>query len=57
MIKYHPDNMSAALDDQLVLGEQASSRKKWHDRTRLKKYKDYQRNIDGSSIAFISQFF
>ena len=57
MIKHNPDNIYSALGDWLVLGEHAGFRKEWHDRTHLKKYKYYQRNIDGSSTAFILYHF
>ena len=58
-IKDNPDNIYSAFGDWLVIGEQAGFRRKeWaQDRTYLKKYKDIQRNIDGSSAAFIMKDF
>ena len=57
--KTNPDNIYSALGDWLVLGEQTGYRRKeWaQDRTYLKKHKDIQRNIDGSSAAFILEDF
>ena len=47
------------MGNWLVLGAQAGFRRKeWaQDRTYLNKYKDYQRNIDGSAAAFIIKDF
>ena len=52
--KTNPDNIYSALGNRLVLGEQTGYRRKeWaQDRTYLKKHKDIQRNIDGSSAAY-----
>ena len=57
--KTNPDNIYTSLGNWLVLGQQAGFRRKeWaQDRTHLKKYKDYQRNIDGSAAAFILKDF
>ena len=57
--KTNPDNIYSSLGDWLVLGEQTGFRRKeWaQDRTYLKKNKDIQRNIDGSSAAFIRKDF
>ena len=51
----NPDNLYLALGNWLVLGEQTGFRRKeWaQDRTYLKKHKSIERNIDGSSAAFI----
>ena len=53
--KTNPDNLYSAMGDWLVLGEQTGFRRKeWaQDRTYLHKHKDFQRNVDGSSAAFI----
>ena len=53
--KENPDNIYLALGNWLVLGEQTGFRRKeWaQDMTYLKKYKGIERNIDGSSAAFI----
>ena len=53
--KTNPDYICTSMGNWLVLGEQAGFRRKeWaQDRTYLKKDKDYQRNIDGSAVAFI----
>ena len=57
--KSNPDNIYSALADWLILGQQTGFRRKeWaQDRTHLKKHKDIQRNIDGSSAAFILEDF
>ena len=57
--KKNPDNLYSAFGDWLVLNEQSGCRRKeWaQDRTYLKKHKDIQRNIDGSSAAFILKDF
>ena len=51
----NPDNQYAAVADWLILGQQSGFRRsEWaQDRSHLKKYKDFQRNVDGSSSAFI----
>ena len=53
--KTNSDNLYSAMGDWLVLGEQTGFRRKeWaQDRTYLHKHKDFQRNVDGSSAAFI----
>ena len=53
--KKNPDNIYSALGNWLVLGLQTGFRRKeWaQDRTYLKKHNDIQRNVDGSSAAFI----
>ena len=53
--KTNPDNLYSAMGDWLILGEQAGFRRKeWaQDRTYLHKHKEFQRNVDGSSAAFI----
>ena len=58
MVKDNPDNIYSTLY-WLVLGKQAGFRRKeWTQvRTHLKKYKDYQHNIDGSSTTFILSTF
>ena len=51
----NPNNIYAALADWLILGLQAGFRRKeWaQDKTYLRKNNDIERNIDGSSAAFI----
>ena len=51
----NPDNIYTVLSDWLIVGLQAGFRRKeWaQDKTYLKKYKDIERNVDGSSAAFI----
>ena len=51
----NPDNIYMALGDWLVLGLQAGFRRKeWaQDKTYLKQHNDIERNVDGSSAAFI----
>ena len=51
----NPNNIYTALADWLIVGQQAGFRRKeWaQDRTHLHKNKDIERNIDGSSAAFI----
>ena len=51
----NPDNIYIALSDWLIVGLQAGFRRKeWaQDKTYLKKHKDIERNVDGSSAAFI----
>ena len=58
-IEDNKDNIYSAFGGWLALGEQAGFRRKeWaQDRTYLKKHKDIQRNIDGSSAAFILKDF
>jgi len=53
--KTNPDNIYTAMGNWLVQGEQAGFRRNElaQDRTYLKKYKNYQRSIDGSATAFI----
>ena len=53
--KTNPDNFYSVMGDWLMLGKQTGFRRKeWaQDRTYLHKYKDFQRNVDGSSAAFI----
>ena len=55
----HQDTKIAATVDWLILGLQASFRKgEWaQDRTLFNKKGTYQRNIDGSSSAFIKSDF
>ena len=57
--KDNPDNIYLALGDWFILGLQAGFRRmEWaQDRAYLKKHKDIQRNIDGSSAAFILKDF
>ena len=57
--KTNPDNIYLSLSDWLVLGLQAGFRRmEWaQDRAHLKKYKDIQRNIDGSPAVFILKDF
>jgi hypothetical protein len=53
--KSNKDNIYTSLADWLIIGQQSGFRRKeWaQDRSHLKKYKDIQRNVDGSSSAFI----
>ena len=55
----NPNNIYTALADWLIVGQQAGfCRKEWaQDRTYLQKHKDIERNIDGSSAAFILEDF
>ena len=57
--KTNPNNIYLALSDWLILSLQAGFRRKeWaQDRVYLKKHKDVERNIDGSSAAFILKDF
>ena len=57
--KQNPNNLYAALSDWLIIGLQAGFRKKeWaQDSSALTRSKDIQRNIDGSSAAFILEDF
>ena len=57
--KSNPDNLYSALADWLIIGLQAGFRKKeWaQDSAMLKKNKDIQRNVDGTSAAFILEDF
>ena len=54
MKKSNPHNIYAVLGDWLILGLQSGFRRKeWaQDRTHLSKYRDIQRNVDGSPAAF-----
>ena len=49
------DNIYSSMGDWLILGEQAGCRRlEWaQECSHLNKYKTYQRNIDGTSTAFI----
>jgi hypothetical protein len=54
-----PDNIYLALSDWLILGMQSGFRRKeWaQENSYLIKHKDIQRNVDGSSAAFIMNDF
>ena len=53
--KTNPHNLYLALSNWLILGQQTGFRRKeWaQDRTYMKKHKDIERNINGTSSAFI----
>ena len=57
--KSDPDNIYISISDWLILGMQSGFRRKeWaQDRSYMMKNKDIQRNVDGSSAAFILEDF
>ena len=57
--RVNPNNIYSALSDWLILGLQSGFRRKeWaQDHKYLKRFNDIQRNVDGSSAAFILEDF